>query len=414
MKTSLQAWSLSSVHRREKKINPQPQYQRTGVWGNAKNQLLIDSILRGYDIPKIYLTNSTDSNYEHEVVDGQQRLKAIWGFYNDNYTLGEDSKDLPIGDFSGKKYSELSSDIQDELDLYQLSVVIIEKSTPEEIRDLFLRLQEGVALNPPEKRNAMTGNMRNFIADLTCHKVFKIIPKEDIRFMYADWLAHVICLELANGPADVKASNLKEMYENNKRFDKISNKAKKIKSILNFITESFGVSTPELNIKWGFVDIYLLISLLKNDYILKNEKQGVAAFYIDFEQERKSIEDVADLIEFGDSWSKDLYDYLEAFKFGGGIRKNIEIRNQVYTRKLFKELTNMKTKDPKRLFDANQKIVMWRRDGQVCKQCGCNVEFDEMHADHITPHSKGGLTTIENGQTLCANCNSKKGTKSLR
>ena len=411
MKTSPKSWNLDIIHRREKRINPQPQYQRTGVWSNSKNQLLIDTILRGYDIPKIYLTNSEDSNYEHEVVDGQQRLKAIWGFYHDVYPLGEYSRDLPMGDFSGKKYSELSSDIQDELAIYQLSIVIIEKSTPEEIRDLFLRLQEGVALNPPEKRNAMTGNMRDFIADLTLHKVFQIIPKEDKRFMYADWLAHVICLELANGPTDVKASNLKQMYENKRCFDKESNKAKKIKSTLNFIAESFGVSTPELNIKWGFVDLYLLISLLVNEYILKDEKQMVASFYIGFEEERKGVEDVADLIEAGDSWSKDLYDYLEAFKFSGGVRKNIETRNQVYTRKLFKEITGLKTKDKKRAFDKNQKIVIWRRDNQACKQCGCNVEFDAMHADHIVPHSKGGLTTIENGQTLCANCNLKKGAR---
>lgn len=141
MKTYKKQWSLSSIRIRQKRINPQPQYQRTGVWSDKKNQLLIDTILRGYDIPKIYLTNSTDKKYEHEVIDGQQRLKAIWGFYNNAYLLGSESIDLPIGDFSGKKYKDLSSDIQDELDLYELSIVIIEQSTEIEIRDLFLRLQ---------------------------------------------------------------------------------------------------------------------------------------------------------------------------------------------------------------------------------------------------------------------------------
>jgi hypothetical protein len=197
--------------------------------------LLIDTILRGYDIPKIYLTNSTDSNYEHEVIDGQQRLKAIWGFYNDIYPLGEHSKDLPIGDFSGKKFSELSSDIQDNLDLYQLSIVIIEDAKEEEITDLFLRLQEGVPLNPPEKRNAMLGEMKSFIVDLTTHNVFKVIPKEDKRFLYADWLAHIVCLELAGGATDMKAQDLKKMYEDHKSFDKTSANAQNIKKVLNFM-----------------------------------------------------------------------------------------------------------------------------------------------------------------------------------
>lgn len=40
-----------------------------------------------------------------------------------------------------------------------MSIVIIEESTDIEIRDLFLRLQEGMSLNSPEKRNAIAGNM---------------------------------------------------------------------------------------------------------------------------------------------------------------------------------------------------------------------------------------------------------------
>lgn len=412
MKTNIKNWNLHTVSKREGKINPQPQYQRTGVWSDKNNQLLIDTILRGYDIPKIYLTSSSDTTFEHEVIDGQQRLKAIWGFYNNEYALGEESKDLPIGNFVGKKYHELPTDISDNLDLYELSIVIIEDTNDEEIRDLFLRLQEGKSLNPPEKRNAMTGNMRDFIAELTQHKTLqKIIPKDDKRFMYADWLAHVTCLELAKGATDIKAQDLKKMYENNKNFDNASNKAKKIKKILNFIHDSFESKTPELGIKWGFVDFYLLISLLIDEYILKDKKVDFSSFYIGFENERRSVEDEADLIDAGDSWSKDLYDYMVAFKASGGLRKNITTRNQVYTRKLFKEIINLNPKDAQRLFDMNQKIVIWRRDEEKCKSCGCRVEFDDMHADHITSHSNGGKTTIENGQTLCANCNLKKGGK---
>lgn len=410
MKTNIKTWNLSTVSRRASKINPQPQYQRTGVWSDKKNQLLIDTILRGYDIPKIYLTNSTDDGYEHEVIDGQQRLKAIWGFYSNSYALGDASIDLPIGDFSGKKYKDLPSDIQDELDLYELSIVIIEESTEEEIRDLFLRLQEGVALNTAEKRNAMTGNMRDFIAGLTSHRVFQCVQSADKRFKYADWLAHIVCLELAGGATDIKANNLKEMYQNNQNFDIDGKKAKSIKKILNYIYDSFEETTPELKVQWGFIDFYLLVSLLIKEYVLNNKNQDFAAFYIGFERERTGVEDHAELIEQNNPWAKDLFDYIEAFK-AGGVRKNIERRNEVYTNKLFREIINLETKDNKRFFDANQKTVIWRRDNGICKKCGCKVEFKDMHADHVNSHSKGGKTTIENGQTLCAKCNLSKGSK---
>lgn len=70
MKITQKQLTLDSIRIRQKEINPQPQYQRTGVWSDKKNQLLIDTILRGYDIPKIYLTVSFDKKYEHEVIDG--------------------------------------------------------------------------------------------------------------------------------------------------------------------------------------------------------------------------------------------------------------------------------------------------------------------------------------------------------
>ncbi|BAS67184.1 HNH endonuclease family protein [Bathymodiolus septemdierum thioautotrophic gill symbiont] len=408
MKINPQPLPLISISRRQNEINPKPQYQRPEVWSDKKKQLLIDTILRGYDMPKIYLTNSSNNKYKYEVIDGQQRLRAIWGYYNNDYSLGDDSINLPIGNLSGKKHEHLPIDAKDKLDAYVLSVVFIEDASDVEIRDLFSRLQKGMPLNAPENRNAIMGNMRDFIAELTTHKVFQIIPVEDKRYKYADWLAHVVCLELAGGETDIKAKNLKEMYQNNVNFDVESKEAKNIKKILNFIFDAFDEVVPELNVQWGFIDFYLLISLLSREYITNNKKQDFAAFYVGFEQERRSVEDPSELIEQNDTWAKDLYDYIDAFK-AGGVRRNIKIRNEVYTHKLFREIMNLETKDAQRAFDANQKIVMWRRDNEKCKQCGCGIEFKDMHADHIIPHSKGGKTTIENGQTLCASCNLKKG-----
>jgi hypothetical protein len=410
MKINPQVFPLISISRREHEINTNPEYQRPGVWTIKKDQLLIDTILRGYDVPKIYFTKSQDNKYEYEVIDGQQRLRAIWGFYNNDYSLGTESKDLSIGDLFGMYHKDLPNNAKDKLDSYVLSVVVIEEASDVEIRDLFSRLQKGMPLNAAENRNAIMGNMRDFIADLSSHEVFKFIPVENKRYKYADWLAHVVCLELAGGATDIKAKNLTEMYQNNTNFNVNSKQAKSIKTILNFIFNSFNEVVPEMSVQWGFIDFYLLISLLIKEYILTNKNHDFASFYIGFEQERRAVEDPSDLIEQKDFWAKDLYDYIDAFKTGG-VRKNIETRNQIYTRKLFREIINLETKDNKRLFDNNQKTVIWRRDNGKCQICSCTVNFKDMHADHIIPHSKGGRTTIENGQTLCSSCNLKKGVK---
>src|SRR5689334_334909 len=102
--------SVDQVHRRQKDINPRPQYQRSPIWNLAKKQLLIDTILRSYDMPKFYLRQlHKEEAFEWEVVDGQQRLRAIWEYLNDGFELSaEYSMDLPeFGDLSGKKYSDL-------------------------------------------------------------------------------------------------------------------------------------------------------------------------------------------------------------------------------------------------------------------------------------------------------------------
>lgn len=53
--------------------------------------------------------------------------------------------------------------------------------------------------------------------------------------------------------------------------------------------------------------------------------------------------------------------------------------------------------------------TVFQRDGFRCRICG-SQEF--LRADHIIPESKGGPTTIDNLQTLCRSCNSRKGNKS--
>jgi ribosomal protein L40E len=49
---------------------------------------------------------------------------------------------------------------------------------------------------------------------------------------------------------------------------------------------------------------------------------------------------------------------------------------------------------------------VFERDGFSCKHCGAR---DHLRADHIIPERQGGEMTLENLQTLCRRCNSKKG-----
>ena len=62
-----------------------------------------------------------------------------------------------------------------------------------------------------------------------------------------------------------------------------------------------------------------------------------------------------------------------------------------------------------RAFDKRDARAAYERQKGICPICGKHFKFEEMHADHIVPWSKGGKTTPDNCQMLCRDCNLKKG-----
>ena len=70
-----------------------PDWQRDEVWNRDKKQRLIDSILRGWKIPKFYLIKASEGDYLVE--DGQQRFVSILEFF---------SNELPLSDESAKRF----------------------------------------------------------------------------------------------------------------------------------------------------------------------------------------------------------------------------------------------------------------------------------------------------------------------
>jgi hypothetical protein len=61
-----------------------------------------------------------------------------------------------------------------------------------------------------------------------------------------------------------------------------------------------------------------------------------------------------------------------------------------------------------RTFKDSEKRTVYERQEGMCKKCGKVCDISEMEADHITPYSKGGHTTLDNCQMLCRECNRRK------
>lgn len=130
-----------------------PKFQRRRIWPQKAKAFLIDTILRGLPIPKLYMRQQLDMRANrtiHEVVDGQQRLRAVLEFYEDRVSLSED------GSLYGpKKFSELPKPAQKDFLKYEFSVDLLIDAADADILDVFARINSyAVPLNAQERRNA--------------------------------------------------------------------------------------------------------------------------------------------------------------------------------------------------------------------------------------------------------------------
>lgn len=67
--------------------------------------------------------------------------------------------------------------------------------------------------------------------------------------------------------------------------------------------------------------------------------------------------------------------------------------------------------DPLRRFKGVDRAAILTRAGARCERhslFGRCKETEKLHADHVHPHSKGGSTTVANGQVLCSRHNKQK------
>ena len=115
MKMETRSRAIDKIYKRRDRIE-MPDFQREEVWPDYKKRLLIDSILKGWHLPKFYFSKSEDGSLE--CVDGQQRLSAIFSFFADNLTLAEDTANR----MGAKVYTKLDDDASDAFDDFEIEI----------------------------------------------------------------------------------------------------------------------------------------------------------------------------------------------------------------------------------------------------------------------------------------------------
>ncbi len=130
-----------------------PEFQRGSVWSPSAKVFLIDTILNDLPMPQIYFRtklNSQSQTTVREVVDGQQRLRAILEFASGNLKLSSKSPN-----FKGKAYRDLSVEDQEQFLAYRIPVVQLVNADDAEVLEVFARLNSySVKVTPAELRHA--------------------------------------------------------------------------------------------------------------------------------------------------------------------------------------------------------------------------------------------------------------------
>jgi len=326
-------WTTRRLFDQRDHIDLNPTWQRGPAWKNPRQVLLIDSILRGMDIPKVYLRRlAADAAFGHDAVDGQQRLRAIWSFRSDEMEL---TYSEPLGPIDGhqiadKRFAQLHKSLRDRFDAFEVSIAEIVQSTPDEISTLFSRLQLGVSLNPAELRNALGGAMRHVVdAIALSHQFFENSRIRYTRYKRQDYAAHAFAMAAYRGRRAIKAPDLRALFTDVTSADRVLELSAEVGDALNVLAEVNEIAGHRIIQKWIFVDLAWLVIECHADGIVIDPIK-LAAAYQRFEVRRREYtgrpEELLRPRRPNAALDRHLYSYINAFRTQGGQAASLRAR----------------------------------------------------------------------------------------
>ena len=228
---------------KEKRIRLNPEFQRGKVWSSAARIYLIDSILRELPIPKIYLRTTIDRENQQsirEVVDGQQRLRAIFDFAADKIALSKRA-----GEFAGLKYSNLPLEKQEVFLKYPIAVGQLINAEDNDVLDIFSRLNSNSVIpNAAEKRNALyQGDFKHAVRttserwSILWESMRVLTVKQAVRMQHDALMAEMFGFVL-EGLRDGGQSNIDKLYRkyDTDHTDQVAQAQIRVDKILDSVT----------------------------------------------------------------------------------------------------------------------------------------------------------------------------------
>ena len=330
------------------KLNIRPAFQREFIYKDKQRDEVINTVMKGFPLNVMYWVKSDNGGYE--LLDGQQRTISIAQYVNGDFSVNH------MG------FDNLTDTEREQILDYKLMIYICEGTDKEKLDWFKIINIAGEQLTAQELRNAIyTGEW------LTEAKKY---------FSKTGCPAHAIASDYLKGAA------IRQDY---------------LETAISWISARDGIEIedymakhqhdPNCNELWlYFQNVINWVKVIFPKY--RKEMKGLewGVYYNKYSQNNydpKTLESrIVDLMQDDDVTKKSgIYEYLL-----DGAEKHLSIR----------------------AFTQSMARAAYERQKGICPICGQHFEITEMQADHITPWSKGGKTTSENCQMLCAECNRRK------
>ncbi len=410
-----------------KLLNLSPGFQRSSVWTKTDRSKLIDSIVRNYPLPSIFLyRREHEGEIIYDVIDGKQRIETILIFtgmmHGESFHARlqlPDSEKEELMDWKAINQRKLQSCING----YRLQVIEVQGDLSD-IADFFVRINStGKALTMAEKRNANYYNSEFLKRASALAKKFReyfnangIMTESQMnRMKHVELICELVVAAHHHEVGD-KRTALDRVMDTKSiagtRLDKAilqtASGLKRIKAMFPAIRETrFG----------NLSDFYTLAVLVqkfeREKLVLDDRKRNKLAWDI-LVMLSNGVDKLSNQLRRGDapSESQDIFRrYTQTVREGTDKLKQRKYREGIL-RELLEPL--FERKDSMRSFSQEQRRLLWNSTSErQCAKCREELTWENFTIDHIDPYSKGGRTQLNNAALMCRSCNSGKGNRTV-
>jgi len=325
------AWFVDLIDRGQLILDPP--YQRKSVWTPRYKRFFIDTIMRDYPAPPVFLNQeiNPDGASTYYLIDGRQRLESILGFAKNEIAIPDDFGDVTL---NGKYFDDLQAEDKKKFWEYRLTVEIYNSADKDLIKESFDRLNRNVLkLTRQELRNAqfdgkfitLVNELSNdtFWSDIKISTTSRSRRMKDVEFISELFLLTMLGVEsysndlldrhYADYDDDIPAEE-----KHRKNFDKVKQMILKID--LDIPNTRF-VYYADFYSLWG-----ALLKFIDRENINYEEtKEKISSFL-------NKLEDYAKADNKAKYTDKDVVDYSETLTVQPNIKTKREKRIEIISR----------------------------------------------------------------------------------